>query len=196
MKFELEMLSGMVPYPTEFYYRMIEYDINTTDRAAMFLAQCAHESAKFTVTKENLNYSSDALRRVFRKYFPNVEIATTYARNPERIANRVYANRMGNGDEKSGDGWKFRGRGFIQLTGKNNYTAFAHSVDEKLDSIVEYLDTFDGCVESACWFWKTNNLNAKADIGDLEGCTRRINGGLNGFDDRLAWYKKYLQKFR
>jgi putative chitinase len=166
-----------------------KYEINTANRAAGFLAQCGHESAGFTVLKENLNYSADGLNKIFKKYFPTVADATPYARNPEKIANKVYANRMGNGPESSGDGYKFRGRGAIQLTGHDNYTQFAKSVGLTVDEAVADLETLDGAIESACWFWKKNGLNAICDKDDIVTMTKRINGGTIGLDDRKKHYE-------
>lgn len=166
-----------------------KYEINTVNRAAGFLAQCGHESAGFTVLKENLNYSAEGLNKVFRKYFPTLESARPYARQPEKIANRVYANRMGNGPESSGEGYKFRGRGAIQLTGKNNYTSYAKSVDMTIDEVIADLETLDGAIESACWFWKNNGLNAICDRDDIVAMTKKINGGTIGLEDRIKHYK-------
>lgn len=170
-----------------------KYDINTPARVAAFIAQCAHESAYFTVLKENLNYSQQGLRKVFPKYFPDDNTAFKYARQPAAIANRVYANRMGNGNEQSGDGWKFAGKGVIQLTGKNNHQAFANAVEMTLDDVILYLFTKKGALESACWFWKANGLNALADKKDLVAMTKRINGGTIGLDDRKSKYTKACQ---
>jgi putative chitinase len=170
------------------YYNMFD----NVKRIASFLAQVAHESGGFNFTKENLNYSADGLQKVFGKYFPNADTATAYARQPEKIANKVYANRMGNGDEASGDGYKYCGRGLIQLTGKNNYTKYAAAVKKELTEAVSYLETPAGAVSSAGWFWSTNNLNDYADKDDIIGMTKRINGGTNGLDDRTALYKTAL----
>ena len=170
------------------YYNMFD----NVKRIASFLAQVAHESGGFNFTKENLNYSADGLQKVFGKYFPNADTATAYARQPEKIANKVYANRMGNGDEASGDGYKYCGRGLIQLTGKNNYTKYAAAVKKELTEAVSYLETPAGAVSSAGWFWSTNNLNDYADKGDIIGMTKRINGGTNGLDDRTALYNTAL----
>lgn len=159
-------------------------------RQASFLAQTAHESASFTAVKENLNYSAKALRAVFKKYFPTDELAEQYARQPEKIANRVYANRMGNGDEASGDGWRFRGRGLIQLTGKNNYTSCSADIHVDLIANPEWLESPQGAVSSALWYWNKNNLNSYADVEDIRGMTKRINGGYHGLDDRIAKYNK------
>ncbi len=157
-------------------------------RMAAFLAQVAHESGGFNFTKEGLNYSAQALNKTFRKYFPTVASAQPYARQPAKIANKVYANRMGNGPESSGDGYKFCGRGLIQLTGRTNYTKFAQAVGKSLDDAIAYLETSEGAVASAGWFWDINKLNIYADKGDFVGLTRRINGGTNGLADRQHHY--------
>ena len=172
-----------------------KYDITTPTRVAAFLAQCAHESNQFNVLKENLNYKWESLRRVFPKYFPTDELAKQYASKPNKqaaIANRVYANRMGNGPESSGDGWRYCGRGLIQLTGKNNYQAFADSIEMDISEVPDYLGTFEGAVQSACWFWDKNNLNEYADAGDIVTMTKRINGGTNGLEDRKHHYYNIL----
>lgn len=164
-------------------------EINSIERISSFIAQCSHESGNFKSLSENLNYGWQGLRKTFPKYFPTDELAKSYERKPEKIANRVYANRMGNGNEESGDGWKYRGRGLIQLTGKNNYSVFANSIQFSLEKVIEYLGTFDGAVHSACWFWQKNNLNSFADIEDIKGMTKIINGGYNGLDDRIKHYE-------
>jgi len=170
-----------------------EYEIDSPERVAAFLAQCAHESASFTAIKENLNYKAESLMKVFPKYFPNQELAEQYAHNQEAIANRVYGGRMGNGDEHSGDGYAYCGRGLIQLTGHDNYKAFADSLSSSIEEIVEFLQTFEGCVQSACWFWETNDLNTLADAGDIKGMTKRINGGYIGLEDRVKHYEHALE---
>jgi putative chitinase len=175
-----------------------DYEIDTPERVAAFLAQCAHESGGFTALHENLNYRAVTLRKVFPKYFPDDAIAEQYAGQPnkqELIANRVYANRMGNGDEASGDGFRYCGRGLIQLTGKQNYTKFAESIDTPVDQIPEFLQTFEGAIQSACWFWETNNLNQYADSGDILTMTKRINGGTIGLEDRTKHYNHALEVF-
>lgn len=167
-----------------------ENNIDTPLRVSHFLAQVIHESGHFRTNVENLNYSASALKSVFKKYFPTDELANQYARQPEKIANRVYANRMGNGNEASGDGWKYRGRGLIQLTGKNNYTACK---DEMKIDIVKNPDLLlvpEYALKSACWFWNKNNLNQYADKDDIKTITKRINGGENGLSDREANLKK------
>ena len=160
-----------------------KYEINTPERVAMFLAQIGHESAGLSVMKENLNYRADRLAVIFPKYFRNVNPAD-YAHNQEAIANRVYANRMGNGDEASGDGYRYRGRGFIQLTGYNNYSLFANDMNMGIDEAVEYLETVEGAAMSAGWFWNKNNLNAWADNSDVLTVTKKINGGTHGLQER------------
>lgn len=169
-----------------------KYEINTKDRICAFLAQCGHESAGFKILSENLNYSKDGLLKTFSKYFTE-ETATSYARQPEKIASKVYANRMGNGDEASKDGFTYRGRGAIQLTGKNNYQAFATAIGKSLPETVAYCGTLAGALESACWYWKTNGLNAFADKKDVIGMTKKINGGLIGIVDRQELYNKAQQ---
>lgn len=169
------------------------YEINTVERVAAFLSQCAHESINFTATHENLNYGAPGLMTTFKKYFPTQELANAYARQPEKIANRVYANRMGNGDEASGDGWKYRGRGIVQLTGHDNYKACSLAVfgDDRLLASPEWLESKEGCVIGACWFWTTRHINPVADTEDTEAVTRLVNGGLNGIDDRKAKYAAF-----
>jgi putative chitinase len=174
------------------------YDISdNTERLACFLAQLAHESGGFTAVKENLNYGAAGLMTTFKKYFPTIELAKEYERKPQRIANRVYANRMDNGDESSGDGWKFRGRGLIQITGRYNYTQFAKGLKITLDECVAYMETPEGAVSSAGWFWDNNDLNSYCDKKDFIGLTKRINGGTNGLEDRKHHYelaKKLLEE--
>ena len=166
-----------------------EYGIDTPQRVAAFIAQCAHESGGFKFLKENLNYRAASLRKTFSKYFPDDAVAAAYANKPEMIANRVYANRMGNGDEASGDGFRYCGRGLIQLTGRDNYAFFAGSLDIPVEEAAEYLQTFEGAVQSACWFWETNNLNQWADKDDILTLTKRINGGTIGLEDRKKHYE-------
>jgi len=168
------------------------YEITTIERVAAFLAQCGHESADFTVLKENLNYSAEGLTKVFPKRFPSLAVAQPYNRQPEKIANKIYADRMGNGPEASGEGYKFRGRGAIQLTGKENYTKFANSVGRSLDETVAYTETLAGAIESACWFWTTNKLNDIADKNDIVTLTKRINGGTIGLEDRKHHFENNL----
>ena len=190
--FTKQQLKEMIPknpYVDQWFeaiYEILpEYEITTPQRVAAFLAQCAHESGGFVFLKENLNYKAASLRRVFPKYFPDDAIAAQYAGKGEMIANRVYANRMGNGDEASGDGFRYCGRGLIQLTGKDNYTFFAGSLDISVEEASEYLATFEGAAQSACWFWEQNKLNRFADANDVKGLTRAINGGYIGLEDRI-----------
>ena len=171
------------------YYDM--YDNHK--RAAGFLAQTAHESGGFNFVKENLNYSAKGLMGTFKKYFPSEDIAKQYERQPEKIACRVYANRMGNGPEESGDGYKFCGRGLIQLTGKQNYTKFAEDLGISVDETVAYLETPEGAVSSAGWFWDNNDLNKFCDNDDFVGLTKRINGGTIGIEDRKHHYELALK---
>ena len=169
-----------------------QYEINTPDRIAAFLAQCAHESGGFVFIKENLNYRWQSLRKVFPKYFPTDALAQQYEKQPEKIANRVYANRMGNGPEESGDGWRFCGRGLIQVTGRDNYSWFAASLQISPEEASEYMETFEGAAQSACWFWESNNLNQWADKQDILTLTKRINGGTIGLEDRKKHYEHCL----
>ena len=193
-----EMVPGH-PYIDHWYEAIAEilpeYEINTRARVAMFVAQCAHESGGFRAIKENLNYRAASLRKLFPKYFPDDAIAQRYASRPDKqeaIANRIYANRMGNGPEESGDGYRYCGRGLIQLTGKNNYTMFAGSIGVPVEELPEYLATFEGAVQSACWFWEVNNLNRWSDTGDVLTVTKKINGGTIGLEDRIKHYNHAL----
>ncbi len=169
-----------------------QYEINTAERIAAFLAQCAHESGGFVFIKENLNYKWASLRKVFPKYFPTDALAQQYEKQPQKIANRVYANRMGNGPEESGDGWRFCGRGLIQVTGRDNYSWFAASLQISPEEASEYMETFEGAAQSACWFWESNNLNQWADKRDILTLTKRINGGTIGLEDRKKHYEHCL----
>lgn len=182
---------------SEWYQALVNnlplYDINTPERVAAFIAQCAHESGGFKRLKENLNYKWESLRRVFPKYFPTDELAQEYAHKPEQIANRIYGSRMGNGDESSGDGFRYCGRGLIQLTGKNNYTKFAESMGMAVEEVPTLLETYDGAVKSACWFWSSNNLNQWADAADILTMTKRINGGTIGLEDRIKHYNHAME---
>jgi putative chitinase len=178
---------------SEFVEKYQYYGINNANRISAFIAQCAHESLDFTVIKENLNYSAEGLMRTWPKRFPNAAIAKKYARQPEKIANYVYANRMGNGPEESGDGWKYAGKGVIQLTGKSNYMEFANKFNIPLEEVSDYLLTPEGALSSAFFFWDRNNLNTYADRKDIIGMTKVINGGSNGLDDRI---KKFLKNLK
>ena len=175
-----------------------KYGITTERRVAHFLSQCAHESGGFKRLEENLNYSAKALRSVFGRYFgePPKADADEYARNPEMIANRVYNDefrkyKMGNTQE--GDGWRFRGRGLKQLTGRDNYTRFGKSIGMTAEEAAEYVATPAGAIESACWFWDTNNLNSIADTDDVVKMTKKINGGNIGLEDRQKRYKHAME---
>ena len=172
-----------------------KYEIDTPQRVAAFIAQCTHESGGFKRLKENLNYKAESLVRVFPKYFPSLDLAKQYAHDQEKIANRVYGGRMGNGDESSGDGFRYCGRGLIQLTGRNNYTKFAESIGMTVEEVPALFESYEGAVESACWFWKTNNLNQFADSGDILTMTKRINGGTIGLEDRIKHYNHALEVF-
>ena len=172
-----------------------DYEINTPRRMAAFIAQCAHESAQFTVLKENLNYKPMSLRKLFPKYFDTDELAQQYCSKPNKqaaIANRIYANRMGNGDESSGDGYRFSGRGLIQLTGRATWQEFADSIETSLTDLDEYMQTFQGACQSACFFWESRKLNQWADAGDLITLTKKINGGVIGLEDRKKHYEHAL----
>ncbi|MDO8608861.1 MAG: glycoside hydrolase family 19 protein [Phaeospirillum sp.] len=166
-----------------------EWGVDTPLRLAAFLAQIAHESGQFRALVENLNYSAEALLRVFPRHFDAGQ-AAAYARQPERIGSRVYANRMGNGDEASGDGWRYRGRGLIQITGRSNYAACGEALGIGLVHAPEMLEQPSPAARSAGWFWHSNGLNRFADARDIEIITRRINGGLTGLEDRKAHYAR------
>ena len=176
------------------YKTLLEkYEINTSLRLAHLFAQLHHESNLKPIS-ENLNYSSDGLLKIFPKYFTK-DTVKDYARQPEKIANKVYANRMGNGDEKSGDGWKYRGRGFLQITGKSNYQVLSKDTGIDFVNKPDLLLTEVNSLVSALWFWKKNGLNQLADKDNVIGITKRINGGTNGLMDRqrlLELYKKFF----
>ncbi len=196
---QLKQLLPKNPYVEHWHHALEQifpdYDINTPKRMAAFIAQCAHESGGFMVLKENLNYKPASLRKLFSKYFPTDELANQYCSKHNKqaaIANRIYGGRMGNGDESSGDGYRFCGRGLIQLTGRSNYQSFADSLEMNIDDVPEYLATFEGAAQSACWFWETNKLNQWADAGDILTLTKRINGGTIGLEDRKKHYDHAL----
>ena len=201
--FTRDHLAALIPGNTQvdaWYAALMEvlpkYGVNTPRRVAHFISQCAHESNNFRSLEENLNYSADALNRVFPRYFgAGKRDAAAYARNPEKIANYVYMDefrtaKMGN--TQPGDGWRFRGRGLKQLTGRDNYTRFGKSVGMTAEEAAEYVATEKGAVESACWFWDTNKLNTIADTDDVVLMTRRINGGKIGLEDRQQRYNRAL----
>lgn len=198
----LERLQQFSPASLQYFtglVQVVDYAcLDTPLRLQHFMSQIAHESGGFKFAREGMNYSWEALRRTFPKYFPNDNIARQYARQPEKIGNRVYANRMGNGDEASGDGYKFSGKGLIQLTGKDNVRAYSKDRygDERLLLDPSALTRSPDAVLSAGWFWKKNKINELAGNDDLEGVTRRINGGLNGLDDRREWLTKAKRIFK
>ncbi|CAB4132387.1 COG3179 Predicted chitinase [uncultured Caudovirales phage] len=166
------------------------FDISTPEQQASFLGQCGHESNGFTALVENLNYKAESLCKVWPKRFPTLEAAQPYHRNPEAIANHVYANRMGNGDEDSGDGFAFRGRGLIQLTGRANYKACGEALGVDLELTPELVETPQFAALSAGWFWSTHDLNRIAE--DIVAVTKKINGGTLGLDDRVARTERAL----
>jgi putative chitinase len=193
---KLEKLKGHIP---DAVIAMIpdtaaKFQINSPLRLAHFLAQCGHESGGFKVTSENLNYSAKGLMGIFKKYFPTQQLAESYQRQPQKIANKVYANRMLNGDENSGDGFKFRGRGYIQLTGKDNYTQFGKAIGEDIASNPDIVSGKYALL-SAAWFWSKNGLNKLADGGSTDAVvtsiTKRVNGGTIGLADRIKHFKEY-----
>jgi len=199
----LEQFSKMIPsnkeaskwYPiaVDFFEK---YDITTTNRIAGFMAQCAHESGDFKNLEENLNYSVETLLKVFPRYFGNGKAnPAEYARNPEKLANYVYmdANRSkagALGNVQPGDGWRFRGGGIKQLTGRSNFSAFAKGIGISTEEAADYVRTMKGAFESACWFWKTNNIAKFADADDIVGMSKKINGGTIGLEDRKARYSR------
>jgi putative chitinase len=170
------------------------YEINTPKRIAGFLANIVHESGYLAkeVLSENLNYSAKGLMTTFKKYFPNEALAKQYEKKPEKIANKVYGGRMGNGDESSGDGWRYRGRGAIQLTGKQNYTRFANDLGITPEECAEYLETPAGAISSSGWFFDQNDLLKYCDAGDWTTLTKRINGGLIGHEHRMELIHQIL----
>ena len=199
----LQQFSAMIPtnrQPAEWYENVVDmfkkYDITTTNRIAGFMAQCGHESMDFTALEENLNYSEKSLLSVFGRYFgPGKRDAKEYARKPEKIANYVYMDQFRTkqgamGNVNDGDGWRFRGRGIKQLTGRNNYTAFGKTVGMTAEEAAVYVATKKGALESACWFWATNKIARFADADDIVGMTKKINGGTIGLDDRKARYER------
>lgn len=192
---DISKLKGQVP---DTVYEQIptvmeKFGINTPLRLVHFLAQCSHESGTFKAVSENLNYSSDGLKKIFGKYFPG-DLSNSYARNPEKIASRVYGGRMGNGDESTKEGYKFRGRGYIQLTGKSNYQSFSTAIGEDCISNPDLVST-KYSLSSAAWFFSKNNLNAISDKGisdiTIKELTKRINGGFNGLEHRTSETKRF-----
>jgi len=199
-----EKLLGIIPNPVinELDIIFDKYEINTILRISHFLAQCAHESGNFSVKQENLNYSAKRLQEVFGKYFTTHAKALLYERKPVKIASLVYGNRMGNGDEHSIEGYKYRGRGYIQLTGKNNYLLFDKSLNEtglEVDIIgnPDLVATTYPLI-SAAWFFNKNNLNEIADLGGtkeiITRITKKVNGGTHGLDSRISYFNKFFKK--
>jgi putative chitinase len=206
MKLTVEQLAAMIPtnrevesWCAELNRALDKYEINTARRIAAFISQCAHESRDFTALEENLNYSEKALNGVFGRYFgPGKRNASEYARNPEAIANYVYMDEFRSkagalGNTQPGDGWKFRGRGLKQLTGRNNYARFAQAYGMSAEDAAAWLETKEGALASALWFWDTNKLNPVADTGDVRALTKRINGGDIGLADREQRYTVAIQ---
>lgn len=193
---KLDALKGHVPDAViaQIPGVMDKFQVNTPLRLAHFLAQCGHESGGFKLTQENLNYGAKGLMTIFKKYFPTEALAKAYERQPEKIASRVYGSRMGNGDEASKEGYKFRGRGYIQLTGKDNYAAFDKTVQDDILGNPDLVATKYPLL-SAAWFWSKNGLNVLADKGatdaDVTAITKRVNGGTIGLPDRIKHFKEY-----
>ena len=193
---KLEKLKGHIPDAVIAMIPAVaqKFQIDSALRLAHFLAQCGHESGGFRLTKENLNYSAKGLNGTFKKYFPTLDSAIPYERKPEKIANKVYGNRMGNGPESSGEGAKFCGRGYIQLTGKENYTAFGKSINEDILSNPDKVAS-DYALLSAAWFFSKNGLHKMADGGSTDAVvtsiTKRVNGGTIGLADRIKHFKEY-----
>ena len=206
MKITPDQLAAMIPtnkeveeWCEELNKALPKYDIDTPKRIAGFISQCAHESRDFNATEENLNYSQGALERVFGRYFgEGKRDAAEYARKPERIANYVYmdeyrSKRGALGNTQAGDGWRFRGGGLKQLTGRNNYTGFAKDYGMTAEQAADWVRTKEGALASALWFWSKNNLNAIADTGDVVKLTKRINGGDIGLSDRQSRYSDAME---
>lgn len=193
---DLSKLKGKVPDTViaQLPETIAKFELNTPNRLAHFLAQAAHESGSFKAVSENLNYGAKGLRGIFGKYFPTDALAASYERKPEKIANRVYGGRMGNGPEASGEGWKFRGRGYIQLTGKDNYKLFDAVVPENLLENPDLVATKYPLL-SAAWFFHKNGLHKIADEGTTDAVvtkiTKRVNGGTHGLEDRLSKFKTF-----
>lgn len=194
----IEKLRGYIPdfVLDQLKYVMIKFNIINILRLSHFLAQCAHESGNFKVVVENLNYSEEGLKKIFPKYFPG-NLAVSYARNPQKIGSRVYGNRMGNGDELTGEGFKFRGRGYIQLTGKNNYKGFSIFIGEDAVLNPDIIST-KYPLASAAYFFNSNNLWSSCDKGSsvdiITEVTRRVNGGTNGLNDRIKYFNEIYKR--
>jgi putative chitinase len=194
--FTQEKLAELIPnceYGVEYWYPELAellpiFGVTTVARVAAFVAQTAHESGGYRALKENLNYKAATLMKLWPKRFPDQATANHYAGHPELIANYVYANRMGNGAPETGDGYRYCGRGLLQLTGKDNYSKFADYAGIAVEDAPDYIETPRGAVHSACWFWYVNDCNTYADASDIEGLTKRINGGQIGLADRIKHY--------
>jgi putative chitinase len=200
MSFSIQQLAMMLPGNTNvkdwfdsFARFFPDAELDTIERIAAFIAECSVESSNFTRLKENLNYNAEGLVKTWPKRFPNIEFANLYARQPEKIANYVYAYHMGNGNGESGDGWKYIGRGIIQLTGRNNYQLFADYIEQPIEEVCDYLLTTDGSTQAACWFWKTNSLNHYLKSQGIDKVSRVINGGDHGLLERRTNYQQALQ---
>jgi putative chitinase len=168
-----------------------KHNIDTKLRVAGFLGQCAVESVEFNTLHENLNYGPQSLMSTWPRLFPNINVANQYAHQPEKIANYVYANKLGNGDVLSGDGWRFRGRGAIQTTGRDGYQRFADYIGMSIDDVVDYLETLEGAIESGCYYWELNNINSAADSEDIERMTLLVNGrAMLQLQNRINYYEK------
>ena len=198
--FKVEQVAELLPRVNSILWHdamervLPKWDIDTIDRVAGFIAQTSHESAGYSVLTENLNYSASARDKIFPKYFKRAgRDAKDYHRQPEKIANVIYANRMDNGDTDSGDGWRFRGGGILQLTGRHNYTQFGKAEDKTAEEATEFVRSPIGALASACWFWNTNNINKYCDAQDITGMTKRINGGTIGLEDRKKHYAHALE---
>jgi len=195
MIMNLQKLKGHIPETvlTQLPDTIIKHNINSSLRLAHFLAQCSHESGGFKILTENLNYSAEGLKKIFSKYFPG-NLNESYARKPDKIASRVYGNRMGNGDESSKDGWTYRGRGYIQLTGKDNYKAFDATVEENILTNPDLIVTKYPLI-SAAWFFTKNKIwevcDKGADDATVTAVTKKVNGGVIGLDDRIKHFKEY-----
>jgi putative chitinase len=179
------------------YEQLPKFGIVTPARVAGFISQCQHESLDFTILTENLNYGAKGLMGIFKKYYPDEALAKAHERKPQLIANRVYSGRMGNGPESSGDGWKFRGRGLVQLTGRSNYTQCSRDLfgDDCLVDDPDLLLNPEWAILSACWFWHKNKLNDICDRGDVVLLSKRINGGTIGLADRIHHWNKCMELF-
>ena len=193
---KLDKLKGHIPDAviSQIPETAAKFGIDTPLRLSHFLAQCGHESGGFRLTQENLNYSAKGLAGTFKKYFINESAAGPYAKNPQKIANKVYGGRMGNGPESTGEGYKFRGRGYIQLTGKDNYTAFGKAINEDMTANPDKVATHYALL-SAAWFFSKNGLHKMADGGATDAVvtqiTKRVNGGITGLPDRIKHFKEY-----